>query len=179
MYLTLVKGDNSIEPPLRRHIRHWTARFENSLICAAIVGMNIHRSFSNVDKYGMLITLEPRPHEIVGARYNMESCEILSMGEFRAFLTKLGMDAVFAQHEREREYTKKKSGGDTDFAACLVIAMNKGRWKLDGKHNVEARFKPLCILRDMARSPQLNDPGLAWRESLQFQVQQDIPNRHS
>ncbi|GLB40223.1 hypothetical protein LshimejAT787_0800940 [Lyophyllum shimeji] len=51
MYVALLHGDVDNEPPLRRHLRHWTARFEHSLTCAAIVGMNINRSFSNIDKY--------------------------------------------------------------------------------------------------------------------------------
>lgn len=177
MYLVLLQGDNATEPPLRRHLRHWTARFECSLICAAIVGMNIHRSFSNVHKYGMIITLNPRPHAITGARYSLKNCEVISMEAFRLFVDTLGMRMVLDQHEKERDLVKKKSGGEKDFAACAVMVINEGKWKLDGEHNTEMRFKPLCINKDMARSPQLNDPSLAWLQTLEMQIRKDFPAR--
>ena len=175
--LTLLQGDNATEPPLRRHLRHWTARFECSLICAAIVGMDIRHSFPNVHKYGMIVRLHPRPHAITGARFTLKKCDIVSMEALRQFSAVFGMDLVLNQHERERELMKKKSGGQKDFAACVVVVVNEGKWKLSGEHNTEVRFKPLCIIKDMAKSPQLNNPSLAWLQTLEMQIQEDIPAR--
>ena len=177
LYLSLLKSDNATEPPLRRHLRHWTARFEGSLLCAAIVGMDIRHDFSNVHKYGMIVRLNPRPHAITGARFTLKKCDIVSMDAMRRFSAIFGMDTVLNQHEKERELMKKKSRGQKDFAACVVMVLNEGKWKLDGEHNTEVRFKPLCIIKDMARSPQLNDPSLAWLQTLEMQIQKDIPTR--
>ncbi|KDR76179.1 hypothetical protein GALMADRAFT_247397 [Galerina marginata CBS 339.88] len=176
--VTLQQGErDTTEPPLRRHLRHWTARFDISLLCAAIVGMNIRDSFSNIDKYGMIVRLSPRPHPITGARFSLESCSIVSMLEFKIIFLGYGMGLILEQHEKERALSKAKSKGEEDFAACAVIANNVGKWKLDGEHNIEVRFKPLSMSRSRAKSPQLNDPTLAWLETLQIQIENDLPTR--
>jgi len=176
--VTLLSGEtDTTEPPLQRHLRHWTARFEISLLCAAIVGMNIRDSFSNIDKFGMIVRLSPRPHAITGARFSFESCSIVSMMEFKAIFMGYGMGMILDQHEKERALLKAKSKGEEDFAACVIIATNVGRWKLDGEHTTEVRFKPLGMSKARAKSPQLNDPTLAWLETLKMQIQKDIPMR--
>lgn len=172
-----MKGDNATEPPLRHHIRHWTARFANSLAFAAIAGMGVNRSFSNIDKYGMIVRLTPRPHSITGSRFSLQSCSIVPMEEFRIIAAAQNSEKILMQHARERELIKEKTAGQQDFIACFVIATNEGRYKLDGNRDFEIRFKPLGINRDLARSPQLLDPTLAWRESLEYQIKYDVPNR--
>lgn len=72
---------------------------------------------------------------------------------------------------------RTRSAGQRNFATCVVIAFNDGRHKLEGEHNTEIRFKPLCIVKDMARSPQLNDPTLDWLGTLKMQIQKDISTR--
>ncbi|KDR76178.1 hypothetical protein GALMADRAFT_267814 [Galerina marginata CBS 339.88] len=178
MNAALLSGDaNTAEPPLQRHLRHWTARFEISLLCAAIVGMKVRESFSNIDKYGMIVRLTPRPHANTGGRFSLESCKIMSMIEFKLMLITMGMGMVLDQHNKERGLLRARSKGEEDFAACIVIATNEGRWKLDGEHVTEARFKPLGMSKARARSPQLNDPTLAWLATLTMQIEKDFPMR--
>lgn len=171
------RDDKDGEPPLQRHLRHWTARFDDSLTLAAVVGMGINRSFSNVDKYGMIVHLTPRPHSVVGARFSLESCSIVPINEFQPVVTIYGPYQVMNQHERERKLSRERTNGMQDFVACLVIANNEGRYKLDGDHVHEARFKPLAVRRDMVGSPQLADPTIAWLPTLKYQVEQDDPAR--
>lgn len=44
-------------------------------------------------------------------------------------------------------------------------------------HMVSSRFKPIAVDRRMIRSRELMDPTLAWLETLQLQIDRDIPNR--
>lgn len=174
----MLREDNATEPPLRRHMRHWTARFTGSLTVAAIVGMGINHSFSEIDNYGMIVRLTPRPHSILGARFSLESCSILPMDEFKEITTMIGMEKVLVQHERERNMLKERTRGQQDFIACFVMTANEGRYKLEGDgHGTEVRFKPLGLSRDAARSPQFKDPSIAWLQTLQYQVENDVPTR--
>jgi hypothetical protein len=120
--------------------------------------MKLGDSFSNIDKFGMVIKLSPRPHTITVARFSLKSCSIISILEFKIMFTSLGMGMILDQHEKERTLIKAKSKGEEDPVPCIVIATNTGKWKLDGEHNTEVRFKPLGINRAKVMSPYLNDP---------------------
>ncbi|KAJ7161972.1 hypothetical protein C8R43DRAFT_1123679 [Mycena crocata] len=69
------------EPPLRRHLRLWTARFDGSLICATIVALNLHKRPSNIDTFGLVVSLHPRPHAEAGARFDFISAVVTPMAE--------------------------------------------------------------------------------------------------
>lgn len=99
------------------------------------------------------------------------------MDEFRA-LDMLGVEAM-NHHERERALAQERTEGELDFVACLVIATNQGKHKLDGDSSIdiEGCFKPLGIRRDLARAPRFADASVNWLETLEFEVGQDHPVR--
>ncbi|KAJ7704164.1 hypothetical protein B0H16DRAFT_1747739 [Mycena metata] len=178
---------NSGEAPLQRHLRLWTARFDASLICAAIVALQLNKQPSNIDTLGMLITLRPRPHPEAGARFQLVSAEVIPMAQMMAILVdyqqaqaRAGADVgptLAELHQQHRDALRAKSGGTEDYATSIVIARNEGPYPLPGEHNMEVRFKPLNIHRKFVRSPMLTDPTLDWYGSLEYQVNNDVPNR--
>ncbi|KAJ7186478.1 hypothetical protein C8R46DRAFT_1057302 [Mycena filopes] len=174
------------EPPLQRHLRLWTARFESSLLCAAIVALHLPNHPSNIGKLGLCVTLHPRPHPESGSRFQLASAEVVSMAGLMETLVGYqkkqarGPDVgptLAELHQQHRAAQRAKTGGKEDFAALLVIADNEGPHALPGTHGTELRFKPINIDEDMVRSPMLVDPTLDWYASLKYQVDKDIPNR--
>jgi hypothetical protein len=138
------------EPPLQRHLRLWTARFENSLICAAIVALDLHRHPENIDNFGLVITLHPRPHAQAGSRFQLISALVTPLAE--TMKTLVGYQQAQARgadvgpnlaelHKQHREKKKQETGGMEDYAAVLAIAMNEGTHPLPGSLvNTEARY---------------------------------------
>jgi len=176
-----VAGYEGMEPPLRRHLRHFTARYGGSLVCAAIVALDLYRKPSNIDAFGMVVTLYPRPHAEVGSRFTLVSADVVPMDEITEIMSmtpgSVGIESL-STHKRERAALRKRSGGEEDFATMVIIALNKGSTPLPGEeHGIEIRFKPLAISRKLVRSPQLVDVNIAWYASLHYQIDQDIPSR--
>ncbi|KAJ7510924.1 hypothetical protein B0H11DRAFT_1956601 [Mycena galericulata] len=173
------------EPPLQRHLRLWTSRFNGSLVCATIVALQLNKHPQNIDKFGLIINLTPRPHAEAGSRFDLVSAEVTPMAEMEAIMRLQNFQArtsnpgptVMQLHKQHRDELKKRSGGQEDYATVIVIAKNLGPHALPGGMATEIRFKPIGVHRQMVRSAQLTDPTLAWYQTLLYQVKEDIPNR--
>ncbi|KAJ6602811.1 hypothetical protein DFH09DRAFT_1125577 [Mycena vulgaris] len=173
------------EPALQRHLRLWTARFNGSLVCATIVALELHKHPANIDAFGLVVTLTPRPHAEAGARFDLFSAKVRPMAEIEVLMGFQRTQArsggtsphVMELHRQHRAALKARTGGVEDYATMVVIAQNRGPHALPGGLSTEIRFKPIGVHRQMVRSAQLTDPTLNWYSSLEIQVQRDIPNQ--
>lgn len=148
--LPVVKGFEDSEPPLRRNLRHFTSRFNNSLMFAAITALDLMNRPERIDTHGVLIMLRPRPHANTGARFFMESGVPMSIAEIKA-LTPGGQtlipDQTWNMHQAERARLRKQSNGKEDFATMLVIARNEGPTPIPGDdHALEMRYEHFLLL---------------------------------
>lgn len=162
------------EPPLQRHLRHFTARFEGSLTCAAIVALGICHDFANAGRKALVIALTPRAHEHPGARFLVRSVTVMTMTQLETFMHILepaGGAATLAQHQLERAKIRERHSGAKDFTAALLYATG-GEWE-----GTAMRFKPICVDRAMAASPAFRDETLDWETTLRIQVERDMPAR--
>ncbi|KAJ6580677.1 hypothetical protein B0H19DRAFT_1112067 [Mycena capillaripes] len=175
------------EPPLQRHLRLWTARFENSLLCAVIVALKLNKHPENIDNFGLVVTLHPRPHPQAGSRFQLVSAVVTPLAELMKAL--VGYQQAQARggdvgpnlaelHKRHREQKKQESGGEEDYAVILAIAKNEGSHPLAGVAvSMEVRFKPINVHRKIVTSAVLTSSTLDWYASLEYQVNQDLPNQ--
>ncbi|KAJ7608392.1 hypothetical protein FB45DRAFT_946600 [Roridomyces roridus] len=176
-------GDPEAEPPLQRHLRLWTARFNGSLVCATIVALELNAHPSNIDNFGLVINLRPRPHTEAGARFDLVSAVVTPMLQMYGMMgvaaevtATNGAGNILAMHMQQREMLKRNTHGQEDFATVIVIAHNEGPHAISGAVEKEIRFKPIAVQKRMIRSPALADPTLNWYTSLHFQVQENIPS---
>ncbi|KAJ7077006.1 hypothetical protein B0H15DRAFT_862808 [Mycena belliarum] len=176
-----VDPETGREPPLNRHLRLWTARFEGSLLCAVIPALELNKHPENIDKFGLVVVLQPRPHPEPGARFALRSATVMPMD---GIVEIMGVERVKAQgasvmqlHRERRAALRESSAGDEDYATVVVIATNTGPHKLPGPSAAEIRFKPVNIYGEMVRSPQLIDPELDWHLDLSVQIDHDLPNQ--
>lgn len=129
------------EPPLRRHLRHWTSRFDNSLRLAALLALDIANHPENLDKKGLMVFLHPRPHANSGSRFSLVSAVVEDLAVIERIMGSSPDGAEMLQlHKKERQAARNKSGGEDDFALCMVIATNEGKTPLPGNdHGAESR----------------------------------------
>ncbi|KAJ6589334.1 hypothetical protein B0H19DRAFT_1103618 [Mycena capillaripes] len=174
--------DTGGEPPLQRHLRLWAARFNNSLVCAIIVALELNKHPKNIDNFGLVVTLHPRPHAEAGARFHLVSAVVMPMAElvvtFVDVPARPGHGSTLMQlHKEHRDELKARTKGMEDYATMVIVAMNKGPHALPGGLQTEIRFKPLGVHKKLIRSAQLNDPTLDWLTTLRNQVDGDHPNQ--
>ncbi|KAF9049228.1 hypothetical protein BDZ89DRAFT_1154542 [Hymenopellis radicata] len=167
------------EPPLRRNLRHFTARFNNTLVMATIAALELMHHPEHLDTQGLVVTLEPRPHANTGARFSLATARVHPLEDIAEIL---GMQGEFGirtmqMHLQERENLKQRTRGNEDFAAMLVIAENKGAHLLPGDHPLEVRFKPIHINWSLVRGKQFAKPrsDIDWIATLCLQIEQDLP----
>ncbi|KAJ6472281.1 hypothetical protein C8R47DRAFT_1221788 [Mycena vitilis] len=144
------------EHAFQRHLRLWTARFNGSLVCASIVAMRLNKRPSNIDNFGLVVTLQPRPHAEAGARFRLVSAVLTPLREMQA----LYMPGQLVQmHEQHRDELKAETNG-------LQVA-----------RRVANRASPVCVSKKMVRSARLTDPTLDWYISLKMQVDGNLPTQ--
>ncbi|KAJ7874463.1 hypothetical protein B0H13DRAFT_2057635 [Mycena leptocephala] len=170
------------EPPLQRHLRLWTARFNGSLVCATIVALKLNKHPENIDNFGLVVTLHPRPHHEAGSRFQLISAVVTPMAEMMAvYMASLEAQAhavdLLKLHKQHRDELKARTRGMEDYATVIVVAKNLGEHALSGGLSTETRFKPIGVHKQIVRSAQLTDPTLDWYTSLKIQVDRDIPNQ--
>ncbi|KAJ6511186.1 hypothetical protein C8R45DRAFT_1207878 [Mycena sanguinolenta] len=174
------------EPPLQRHLRLWTSRFNGSLVCATIVALDLHRHPDNIDNFGLVVTLHPRPHKEAGSRFKLISAVVTPMEEVMTkFILLLGSQSqglehgvnLMKLHKQHRDELKARTKGMEDYATMIVVATNTGDNALPGGLQTEIRFKPIGIHKKLVGSAQLTDPTLDWHSSLMRQVEKDTPNQ--
>ncbi|KAJ7641253.1 hypothetical protein FB45DRAFT_1124841 [Roridomyces roridus] len=173
------------EPALKRYLRLWTSRFNGSLVCATIVALKLNAHPSNIDNFGLIINLRPRPHTDSGARFELISV-VKPMLEIQFMMTiaegittsKLnGESRLLEMHAQHRTAVKRSSHGQEDYATVLVVAHNDGPYAIPGAVEKEIRFKPIGAHKRMVRSPVLTDPNLDWYTTFRYQVQENLPNQ--
>ncbi|KAF9049227.1 hypothetical protein BDZ89DRAFT_1057577 [Hymenopellis radicata] len=173
-----VKGFDG-EPPLRRHLRHWTSRFDNSLRLAAIVALELGTHPDNIDKVGLIVTLRPRPHANSGSRFSFVAAAVHPLDFIEGFLKQSpDGEEMLRLHHDERKALMERTGGEDDFVACLVYSANDGPTPLLARPWRRVRFKPLGVNRGVAQSEQLKGRGyLDWYRDLSYHIEMDIPAR--
>ncbi|KAJ7884163.1 hypothetical protein B0H14DRAFT_3857189 [Mycena olivaceomarginata] len=163
------------EPPLQRHLRLWNARFEDSLMFAAIVALDLYKRPENIDNLGLVITLRPRAHPEAGSRFKLVSARTAPLSIMMAIMVVTQRSQARGPasgpnladlHQQHRDEQRAKTGGMEDYAAVMVIANNDGSLP-GGLVSTEIRFKPVSIQQHLVRSPQLTDPTLDWYASLE------------
>ncbi|KAJ7741181.1 hypothetical protein DFH07DRAFT_778180 [Mycena maculata] len=147
------------EPPLQRHLRLWTARFNGSLVCATIVALEVSKCPENIDKFAA----PPRRGQLA-IRFGLGGGD--AHGMRLQSMQAQGPDTgpTVTQH---RDALKVRSGGQEDYATVMVIVKNLGPRALPRGMTTEIRFKPIGVHQ------KLTDPTLTWYQGLQ--VQRDIP----
>ncbi|KAJ7659322.1 hypothetical protein DFH06DRAFT_439300 [Mycena polygramma] len=134
------------EPAFQRHLRLWTARFNGSLVCAAIVALRLNKRPANINNFGLVVTLQPRPHAEAGARFRLVSAVLTPLREMQT----LYMPGQLVQmHEQHRDELKAETNGLQDYATVVVTASNDGPHALPGGFRTEHRFKPVCVSKKM------------------------------
>ncbi|KAK7018412.1 hypothetical protein R3P38DRAFT_2982630 [Favolaschia claudopus] len=189
-YCTMVKNfppntdpDTGGEPALQRHMRLFSARFTGSLVCATIVALELNAHPENIDDFGIIVLLRPRPHKEAGARFKLHAASVVPMQDMTdIYLKHPGIDRaqieeIFRLHRQHRDELKAKSGGTEDYATMLLIAQNDGDHAVPGGTEFEMRFKPIAIHRKLVESPALVDPTLDWYISLKIQINRNMPNQ--
>ncbi|KAJ7058527.1 hypothetical protein C8F01DRAFT_1148462 [Mycena amicta] len=172
------------EPALRRNLRHWTSRFQGSIVCAAIVALDLYKHPKRIDEQGLVIKLLPRPHREVGARFELQAVEVLPMVAIKAIMSMEDAQAKSANpgptllelHKTHRDQLKADTRGQEDYATVVVIANNGGPNPLPGGKQMEVRFKPTHVHKKLIQSAQLRDPTLDWRSTLKMQIDNNYPN---
>ncbi|KAJ7837959.1 hypothetical protein B0H14DRAFT_3870232 [Mycena olivaceomarginata] len=170
--------DTGGEPQVQRHLRLWTSRFNDSLMCAIIVALDLHKHPENLDKFGLVVTLRPRVHPEAGSRFSLISAEIGTLSGLmeivveRQLLQARGADVrpnVAELHQQHRDQQKRATGGTEDYAAVMIIVQNGEDDRMD------IRFKPVCIYKHLVRS--LASHNIDWYASLEYQVNHDVPSQ--
>lgn len=125
--------DTGGEPQVQRHLRLWTSRFNDSLMCAIIVALDLHKHPENLDKFGLVVTLRPRAHPEAGSRFSLISAEIGTLSGLmeivveRQLLQARGADVrpnVAELHQQHRDQQRRETGGTEDYAAVMIIVQN-------------------------------------------------------
>ncbi|KDQ60357.1 hypothetical protein JAAARDRAFT_603915 [Jaapia argillacea MUCL 33604] len=172
------------EPLLRRHCRYWIARFCDSISDAMMFAFNLTHDFSNISKYGLLITLHPRPHPIIGARFHIHSITLLTLSSFAVLLGSVSpgtVEQMMKQHHIERQALQEQTNGEQDSAPVLIFAVNKGEHKIPSPDNSiypRLKFRSIAVVKSECEASALPygwDPKLDWRENLQKVVDEDLP----
>jgi hypothetical protein len=132
------------EPPLQRHLRLWTARFNGSLVCATIVALKLNKHPENIDNFGLVVTLHPRPHHEAGSRFQLISAVVTPMAEMMAvYMASLEAQAhavdLLKLHKQHRDELKARTRGMEDYATVIVVAKNLGEHALPGGNSTETR----------------------------------------
>ncbi|KDQ60355.1 hypothetical protein JAAARDRAFT_32750 [Jaapia argillacea MUCL 33604] len=176
------------EPILRRHSRYWIARFCDSISEAIRVGLDLCHDFTNITRYGMFITLYPRPHPNIGSRFTIHEIDIMALDQIELLIEHITPGAgarMMAQHEGQRVMVREQSKGDQDCAPVLLLTTNLGPHPLPSPTPMapDLRFRSVCVSKGkcetLARYPNLVpygwDAKLNWKENLIRQVEEDNP----
>ncbi|KAJ7729961.1 hypothetical protein B0H16DRAFT_1586068 [Mycena metata] len=171
------------EPVLQRNLRHWTQRFDASLLCACIRGLNLKYQWERLDQGGMMIVVEPRPHANQGSRWRIKNAGVYRNEDIMSILESARMadhyrDVVLPMHNAERRRLRESSGGTSDFASVIIMAGNVGPDALEGDHPPTMRFKPVDVHQDVVASMPMVQYELDWLRELENQVHNDHPMKH-
>ncbi|KAK7038509.1 hypothetical protein R3P38DRAFT_3182608 [Favolaschia claudopus] len=168
------------EPTLQRHLWHWVARFDTSLLHACIRGLNLKYEWENLDEGAVVLFMEPRSHPNVACRWRIQHAGIFRNEDILQILAEFKMaeqfrEQVYPMHARERMRLQKSSGGDADYAKILIIAGNVGADRVEGNHPPTLRWTPTDVSKGMvARIPMERYEG-DWVQDLKDQVERDCP----
>ncbi|KAF7376962.1 hypothetical protein MSAN_00114000 [Mycena sanguinolenta] len=174
------------EPPLlERYLRNWTVRFDATLTCACIRGLNLKFEWERIGQGGLLIFLEPRRHHNIGSRWRIQKAGVFPnefieemIGKLDKGILKQYREHVLPMHMTERRRLQESSGGTADFASVFLIGMNMGSDALDGNHAPTFRFKPVDVHRVMVEHMPLASYEVDWLQELMDQVHDDHPTKH-
>ncbi|KAJ7330869.1 hypothetical protein DFH08DRAFT_881970, partial [Mycena albidolilacea] len=174
------------EPPLQRLLRLGNARFENSLMFAAIVPLDLYKRPKNIDNLGLVITLRPRAHPQAGSHFKLVSARTAPLSIMMAIMVATQRSQARGPasgpnlaelHQPHRDEQRVKTGGMEDYAAVIVIANNDESLPGGLVSTEIRRIQAVSIQQHLVRSPQLMDTTLDWYVSLEYQVEHDRPNQ--
>ncbi|KAJ7092298.1 hypothetical protein B0H15DRAFT_833400 [Mycena belliarum] len=169
------------EPPLQRILRHWVVRFGDATLAhACIRGLNLKYEWENLDKAGIVLLVEPRPHANQGARLRVVNASVMRNEEILKMFEGLGQaeryrNQVLPMHVRQRERIHKETDGKADYAMVVILATNTGPNALDGDHSATLRIKPVDVYRVWATAMPRQEYEGDWAQELKHQVDSDTP----
>ncbi|KAK7002501.1 MYND-type domain-containing protein [Favolaschia claudopus] len=140
---------NGNETAFQRNLRHWLARFHNTLLMACIRALHLRDGWDHIDEGAIVIGLEPRPHTNKGSR--------------------------LLNHNKAKEHLRESSGGESDYTAVIALTSNSGRDALEGDHPSVFRLQSMQVHRDMVNSLPKKHFAVDSLEALLFELEEDRP----
>ncbi|KAK7029249.1 MYND-type domain-containing protein [Favolaschia claudopus] len=170
---------NGNESVFQRNLRHWLARFHNTLLMACIRALHLRDGWDHIDEGAIVIGLEPRPHTNKGSRWRVLFARLLSFEEIYLLLEKLdaleGYRDGLLNHNKVKEHLRESSGGESDYTAVITLTSNRGRDALEGDHPSVFRLQSIQVHRDMVNSLPEKHFAVDSLEALLFELEEDHP----
>ncbi|KAJ7182381.1 hypothetical protein C8R43DRAFT_4405 [Mycena crocata] len=171
------------EPVLQRNLKNWVTRFDASLHMACIRGLNLKYEWERIGQGGLVLFVEPRSHPNQGARVRISNAGMFRNEAIMGLLEKIGTadqyrEHILPLHNIERERLRASSGGTSDYAAVIIIAVNNGPDALEGDHEPTMRFKPIDVHQGMVARMSMEQYAGDWLQDLKDQVHNDRPLKH-
>ncbi|KAJ7320693.1 hypothetical protein DFH08DRAFT_818955 [Mycena albidolilacea] len=118
------------------------------LVCTTIVALDLNKKPTNIDNFGLMITLHPRPHKEAGSRFQFISAAVTPMPEMvDKFIMTLGAQSqqgadhgpnLMKLHKQHHDELKERTGGMEDYATMTVVVRNVGEHEEESAVNLTA-----------------------------------------
>jgi hypothetical protein len=171
------------EPLLDRHLRHWTLRFEATMLNACIRGLNLKHEWDRIEKEGLVILLQPRPHSHLGSRLHIHRAGVYKNEVIHSMLDALGVNAerrnrLLPLQMEARQRLQERTRGLADQAYIFAIARNDGPNAIEGRHPSALRILTPTVYKPQVVSMPMTEYDGDWLQDLKDQIHDDCPMQH-
>jgi hypothetical protein len=171
------------EPLLDRHLRHWSLRFEATMLNACIRGLNLKHEWDRIEKEGIVILLQPRPHSHLGSRLHIHRAGVYKNEVIHSMLDVLGVDAkhrdqLLPLQMEARQRLQERTRGLADQAYIFAIARNDGPNAIEGRHPSALRILTPTVYKPQVVSMPMTEYDGDWLQDLKDQIHNDRPMQH-
>ncbi|KAJ7190802.1 hypothetical protein GGX14DRAFT_407665 [Mycena pura] len=171
------------EPLLDRHLRHWTLRFEATILRACIRALNLKHEWDRIEKEGLVILLQPRPHANLGARLRIKRAGVFKHAAIRSMLDALGgggehHDRAAKVQMEHRQRLQERTHGWADQAYIFIIARNDGPDAFEGRQLSAFRVLTTAVYKPQVISMPTTEYDGDWLQDLKDQTHNDRPLQH-
>ncbi|KAJ6523723.1 hypothetical protein B0H19DRAFT_1276812 [Mycena capillaripes] len=168
------------EPLLDRHLRHWCLRFEATMLNACIRGLNLKHEWDRIEKEGLVILLQPRPHSHLGSRLHIHRAGVYKNEVIHSMLDALGVNAehrnrLLPLQMEARQRLRERTHGLADQAHIFVIARNDGPNAIEGRHPSALRIMTPDVYKPQVAVTEYDGD---WLQDLKDQIHDDRPMQH-
>ncbi|KAJ7254726.1 hypothetical protein C8J57DRAFT_1346510 [Mycena rebaudengoi] len=176
-------GHTPEEPLLDRHLRHWTLRFEATMLNACIRGLNLKHEWDRIEKEGLVILLQPRPHSRLGSRLHIHRAGVYKNEVIHSMLDALGVNAehrnrLLPLQMEARQRLQERTCSLADQAYIFAIARNDGPNAIEGRHPSALRILTPTIYKPQVVSMPMTEYDGDWLQDLKDQIHGDCPMQH-